>query len=345
MRLDCEAMERVVVVGHDSSVDHVGPRGHPESPERLGAVSQALSDPILKPTLVHIDARPATDTELALVHRISYIHEVRGRIEQGADHLDPDTYVSGGSWTAATHAAGAGLSAIEHLDENQHLEGAFVAVRPPGHHAISDRAMGFCLLNNIAVAAATLAERGERVLIIDWDVHHGNGTQAIFWNDPRVSFVSLHEANNYPYSGRLDERGGHDARGTTTNLALPSGATGDVYREAFKSVIEPIVSTVEPTWLLVSAGFDTHHRDPLSNMGLTAGDYADLTSRTRELAPDSARVILFLEGGYDLDALRDSVRSSVAGLAGIDMEEQHLSSGGPGIETVVEASGVVTSRR
>lgn len=334
---------RVVVVTHASSAGHVTPNGHPECVARMDAVHAALVDPCLAGAVERIEARAAKDSELACAHDLAHVEQMRDHIEAGNSRLDPDTYTSIGSWSAATHAAGAGLTAISHLESNPHLQGAFVAARPPGHHATAAVAMGFCLLNNVAVAAAHLAERGERVLIVDWDVHHGNGTQAIFWNDPRVSFVSLHEANNYPFSGRLHERGGHDALGATTNLALPSHATGDVYRAALDHVVEPIAESLEPTWVLVSAGFDAHHRDPLSDMALTAGDFGSFTRRLRRLAPATARTILFLEGGYDLEGLRRSITSSVAGLADLEIDEEVPSSDGPGMTEVAEVREALTS--
>ena len=180
----------------------------------------------------------------------------------------------------------------------------FVAVRPPGHHALRDHAMGFCLLNNVAIVAASLRSRGERVAIIDWDVHHGNGTQAIFWNDPNVLFVSTHQWPLYPGSGGAREIGGVDALGLTVNVPLPPGATGDVLVRGFDEVAAPVIDEFAPTWILVSAGYDAHRADPLANLALSSGDFARVASRVGAIAAPG-RLALFLEGGYNVEALRE----------------------------------------
>jgi acetoin utilization deacetylase AcuC-like enzyme len=195
--------------------------------------------------------------------------------------------------------------------------------------------MGFCLLNNIAVAASALVAAGERVAIIDWDVHHGNGTQDIFWADPSVLYVSVHQWPLYPGTGRADERGVGAAWGTTMNLPLPPGATGDVYLALFDEVVIPTVERFRATWILVSAGFDAHRADPLADMHLTAGDFADLTARVAGLAGQRGRLALFLEGGYDLPALRASVAACAAKLVGASYRPEGASSGGSG-QTLVD---------
>jgi acetoin utilization deacetylase AcuC-like enzyme len=196
--------------------------------------------------------------------------------------------------------------------------------------------MGFCLLNNVAVSAAALAATGARVAIIDWDVHHGNGTQDIFWSDPSVLYVSVHQWPLYPGTGRPEERGEGEGRDLTVNLPLPPGATGDVYLALFDEVIGPIVQRFGPTWILVSAGFDAHRDDPLAGMGLTAGDFADLTARVGQMTGRPGRLALFLEGGYDLRALRASVAASTARLAGASYRPEAASSGGAGGDLVKE---------
>jgi acetoin utilization deacetylase AcuC-like enzyme len=202
--------------------------------------------------------------------------------------------------------------------------------------------MGFCLLNNVAVGAAALADGGERVLILDWDVHHGNGTQAIFWDDPRVLYASLHEWPAYPGTGRVTETGGAGAPGLTVNIPLPSGATGDIALRALDQVVAPVAARFDPTWVLISAGYDAHRDDPLGGLAWSAGDYALLTATATAFAPRPGRTIAVLEGGYDLDALRRSVTATACGLVAVDVRPEPLTSGGPGADAVLNASMVQT---
>jgi acetoin utilization deacetylase AcuC-like enzyme len=196
--------------------------------------------------------------------------------------------------------------------------------------------MGFCLFNNAAIGAAQLAAEGERVAIVDWDVHHGNGTQDIFYDDPRVLYVSTHESPMYPGTGRLDETGGSQAPRTTLNLPFPAGTRGDVYRAAFDEVIVPVVEAFAPDWLIISAGFDAHRDDPLAGIELTSADYADFARRLAALVPTS-RLLVVLEGGYDLDALTHSVGTTLGALVGVDYRPEPASTGEIGRPTVVAA--------
>lgn len=197
--------------------------------------------------------------------------------------------------------------------------------------------MGFCLLNNIAVAAAMLADRGERVLIVDYDAHHGNGTQDAFYADPRVLFVSIHQWPLYPGTGSLGETGSAEGTGTTVNIPMPPGATGEHYRRAWDEVVAARIEAFDPTWVLVSAGFDAHRLDPITDLGLSSGDYADLTLDIVKVVPPGRRLV-FLEGGYDLDALAMSTAAVLRALAGDRHHPESPSSGGPGAEAVVAAA-------
>lgn len=194
--------------------------------------------------------------------------------------------------------------------------------------------MGFCLLNNAAITAAALADRGERVLIVDWDVHHGNGTQEIFWDDPRVMYVSTHQWPAYPGTGRAQDTGGPGAPGLTINVPLPEKATGDVARLALDRLAAPEIEKFEPTWVVISAGFDAHRADPLADLAWSAGDFADLTADVAAWAPRPGRLVVLLEGGYDLDALRLSVTATLRAMAGERYHPEPPTSGGPGHDLV-----------
>ena len=320
---------------HARYLDHVAGRGHPERPERLEAVLVGADEAGLGEALVRVEPRPATREELERVHPAIYLDAVERFCSAGGGRLDPDTAVVPESWEAAVLAAGAGVDAIERLDAGE-ADAAFCAVRPPGHHATPTRGMGFCIVNNVAVTAAALAARGEKVLVVDYDAHHGNGTQDAFYDDPRVIYVSMHEYPLYPGTGSLHDVGTGAGAGATVNFPLPAGATGDVYLAAVDEVLAPLVDAEQPTWLIISAGFDAHRADPLTGLGLTSGDYFDLTRRLLEFAPAGRRIV-FLEGGYDLRALADSSAAALAALAGEELRPEPSSSGGPGHQVVVAA--------
>jgi acetoin utilization deacetylase AcuC-like enzyme len=314
--------------------DHHDPGArHPEAAARLVTAVAALGDVPDRDAIVRLPSRVASLAELALAHDMGYLEALADLCAAGGGSLDPDTRVSAGSWETALMTAGAGLAAVHALRADEG-DAAVVLGRPPGHHATREVGMGFCLVNNIAVAAAALAAAGERVAVIDWDVHHGNGTQDIFWSDPSVLYVSIHQWPLYPGTGRADERGGGPGWGTTINLPLPPGATGDVYLALFDEVVIPSVERFRPTWVLISAGFDAHRADPLADMQLTAGDFADLTARVASLAGRPGRLALFLEGGYDLAALRASVAACAARLVGVSYRPEPASSGGSGLTLV-----------
>jgi acetoin utilization deacetylase AcuC-like enzyme len=329
-------MTPLVLAGPVGLTEHDGGPRHPERPARLQAVMDGVRALELGDALVEAPVRAATDEELRRVHRAGYLEEIAAFCAAGGGDVDPDTYARPDSWDAARRAAGAGVEALAALDRLG--EGvAFVPVRPPGHHATDARAMGFCLVNNVAVAAASRTALGERVVVVDWDVHHGNGTQAIFWDDPAVLYVSTHQHPLYPGTGAADEVGGAGAPGGTLNLPLPPGATGDVVRAALDEAARDAIEVFAPDWVLVSAGFDAHRADPLSNLELSSGDFAELARIARSFAPRPGRLAVFLEGGYDLDAVRASVEATLAALVDLDHATDGVTAGGPGRRELADA--------
>jgi acetoin utilization deacetylase AcuC-like enzyme len=330
----------LVVVGPLEAEEHVRAH-HPERPARIGAVEDGIADLHLESDAVFLASRPAERSELVAVHSASHLDALARACSDGVAALDVDTYLTPASWEAALCSAGAGLVAAEALRDGAG-DLAFVATRPPGHHATARQAMGFCLLNNVAVTASQLVDRGERVLIVDWDVHHGNGTQDVFWNSPEVLYVSTHQWPCYPGTGDPREVGGPDAPGATLNIPLPPGATGDVVLAAFDQVIAPAVDRFAPTWVLVSAGFDAHRSDPLADLSLSAGDFAALATRVADFAPAAGRIILFLEGGYDLGALRSSVAATLGALVEAPQSAEPPTAGGPGGDQVRSAGDIRT---
>ena len=298
---------------HAACLDHDPGTEHPERPARLRAVLDALDRAY--PDLDWREAPMARRGDLLRVHGDTLIDEVLAPVASGLQRLDPDTALSPGSARAALHAAGAGLAAVDAVMAGE-AQTAFCAVRPPGHHATPDTAMGFCLFNNIAVAAAHARDHHglERIAIVDFDVHHGNGTQACFEEEPRVMYLSSHERGLYPNTGLAVERG----VGNVRNLLLVPDSGSEAFRAGWRDVLLPLLDTFRPELLLISAGFDAHRADPLAHLQLETEDFAWITRELLTLALRHARgrIVSTLEGGYDIAALRESAVAHVRELMG-----------------------------
>ena len=298
---------------HDIHLQHVTPAGHPERIDRLKVVAQALSAPEFD-ELDRQNSVEADETIMELVHPASFIKRIRSSIpEDGFAKLAEDTYISAKSWTSVKYAVGASLAAVDAVFGDE-TDNAFVAIRPPGHHAEVDTAMGFCLVNNIAIAARHAQQKHgiERVAIVDWDVHHGNGTQDIFYQSQDVLFASTHQMPLYPGSGYERETG----VGNVYNVPLREDDDGEIFREAFNSRVLPAVNNFSPDLILISAGFDAHYRDPLGGLQLDGDDFDWATGKLMELAAKYCdnRVVSLLEGGYDLQGLGESTAAHVSRL-------------------------------
>ncbi|MGH9237214.1 MAG: histone deacetylase family protein [Vicinamibacterales bacterium] len=297
--------------------DHLTPPGHPERVERH-AVMQVVAAEFRQSGGSVLEPRPASHEELARIHDDSYLtflRETAGR----AIALDPDTFTSPETYDVACLAAGAGVTAVDHVLDGGAGTRALVLVRPPGHHAERNRAMGFCFFNNIAVAAAHARARGlSRVAIVDYDVHHGNGTQWSFYSDPSVLFVSSHQFPYYPGTGAASEVGSEAGAGFTVNLPLAAGATDADYERVYDAVAWPILRTFKPQLILISAGFDAYKDDPLAGMRLEAECFGRLTARLVAIADEccDGRIVALTEGGYHLKGIADSLRSVIAAFEG-----------------------------
>jgi acetoin utilization deacetylase AcuC-like enzyme len=302
-----EAWPTALVMHPDCGLHDTG-WGHPEHQGRLPAIVKAIyqDTPALIEVMLQREAEPVGERELLRVHSPEHIQRVRAAVEEAAREgkqvsLDSDTVVSAASWDAALAAAGCAVTAVRLVLDGE-ARSAFAGSRPPGHHATRDVAMGFCLFNNVAVAARwAQAERGvERVLIIDWDVHHGNGTQDIFYADPSVYYLSLHLSPHYPGTGEAEERGAGAGLGTTRNVPLPEGTTAAIYRRAFEEALDMALAEFAPELVLISAGFDCLAGDPLGGLGLEPADLHALARLVVERTQGTAggRVVAVLEGGY-----------------------------------------------
>jgi acetoin utilization deacetylase AcuC-like enzyme len=303
-----------LVVSHPACLEHDMGEGHPERPDRVRAIERALEGEAFQ--MLARDAAPlADDSSIARVHPQEYIDAIRAAApKHGRIALDADTSMSPGTFEAALRAAGGAVFAVDDVMSGK-VRNAFVSTRPPGHHAEVATPMGFCFFNNVAIAArhAQKAHGAERVAIMDFDVHHGNGTQHIFWDDPTVLYASTHQMPLYPGTGAVQERGEHNQ---IVNAPLHAGDGGDAFREAMEIAILPRLEAFAPDLVIISAGFDAHRRDPLGNLNLVEADFSWATRKLMAVARKHSheRVVSVLEGGYDLEGLSRSVAAHVTAL-------------------------------
>jgi acetoin utilization deacetylase AcuC-like enzyme len=303
-----------LLISHPACLNHLTPLGHPERPDRLRAVEQALEAEKFQ-ALAREQAPMAPHEIVALCHPMEYVELIRNASpDEGMVRLDADTSMSPGSFEAALRCVGGGMLGVDEVMTGK-ASNAFVATRPPGHHAETARPMGFCLFNSAAITARYAQDRYgvERVALVDFDVHHGNGSQDIFWSDKTVMYCSTHEMPLYPGTGSLSERGEFN---TIVNAPLSAGDGGDEFRQAFDMAILPRLRGFRPEFIVISAGFDAHKRDPLANLNLVEADFTWVTQKLMEIADQSAegRIVSLLEGGYDLDGLAGSAAAHVTAL-------------------------------
>ena len=335
-------MAKSIVVKDNRYINHITRSGHPECHQRLEAIYAMLDDSDMQGMVETVQPRPAAKEELSYVHTPAYIDAIESTAGKEFTSLDPDTNTSAGSWEAAVLAAGGTMLGIDMVMDGK-ADNGFALVRPPGHHAEAGRAMGFCLFNNVAIGAHHLLKKHKlkRVLIIDWDIHHGNGTQNAFYGMSEVLYFSSHQYPYYPGTGAFEETGSGAGKGYTVNVPLSGGQGDEDYDYLYRDILEPITAQYKPEFILVSAGYDTYYRDPLGTMDVTPKGFANLTRFLRSLALTycDGKIFYTLEGGYNIAGIAESVKQTLLALAedSIDSEPEALSvNPDAGIQRVVE---------
>jgi acetoin utilization deacetylase AcuC-like enzyme len=316
------------LIFHPDYLKHDSGENHPESRERLAFLMEYLGKKGILTRLQNIDPYPASVFDLELVHDPAYIKTVEKICRNGGGMLDPDTRVGEESYKVALLAAGGVMAAVDEV-MNQRVKNAFCAVRPPGHHAEKDKAMGFCIFNNVAVGSRYVQKHYglKKIFIVDWDVHHGNGTQNIFWSDPSVFYFSIHQYPHYPGTGGENETGGGEGEGFTFNMPMCAGSGELEYIEVFENILYPMAFKYAPDFIFISAGFDAHEEDPLAQINLTEAGYKRMTEVILKLASEccDGRLVSVLEGGYNLTSLSVSVEKHILALVGRNRKTQEAS--------------------